>query len=190
MVQTAAKSPTPGGGAIAALTGAHACALAGMVVSYSLGRKDLVAHQDMLAQADVRLRAAREEFVQLGDLDAQAYGALNALQKLAPDDARRVAELPGAIERATAVPLRCLRLVEQCAMTCRGLVGASNKWLVSDLVISGVLLDAAARACLCNVRINLPLIDDEARRALLTREAEGLEAKARELARQIAQGAG
>ena len=41
----AAKSPAPGGGAVACATGAMGAALARMVVSYSLGKKNLAEHQ-------------------------------------------------------------------------------------------------------------------------------------------------
>ena len=51
----AAKSPTPGGGAVASTTGATAAALAGMVVAYSLGKKNLAPHQPLLEDAAHRL---------------------------------------------------------------------------------------------------------------------------------------
>jgi formiminotetrahydrofolate cyclodeaminase len=62
LAQIAAKSPTPGGGAVACATGALAAALAGMVVSYSLGKKSLAAHQADLEKAAHALENARALF--------------------------------------------------------------------------------------------------------------------------------
>ena len=39
---TAAKQPTPGGGSVAALAGALSSAIGEMVLSYSIGKKDLL----------------------------------------------------------------------------------------------------------------------------------------------------
>ena len=47
--QIGAKTPAPGGGAVACASGALAASLAHMVVAYSLGKKWLAAHQDALA---------------------------------------------------------------------------------------------------------------------------------------------
>lgn len=174
LAATAAKTPTPGGGAIAGATGALACATAGMVVSYSVGKKDLAAFKERLEGAALELERWRGEFLALGDADAEAYGRLNALQKLNPGDPVRAAELPGAIEGALGVPVRCLRLGVEVVKRCLELAPITNKHLRSDLAIAGILGQAAAEAALWNVRVNLPLIEDVSRRAALGGECEGL----------------
>src|ERR1044071_2665053 len=85
----AAKTPPPGGGAVACATGALAAALAGMVVSYSLGKKSLAAHQDELERAAHALENARAVFLELAEEDAGAYGLVNELMKLPETDPRR-----------------------------------------------------------------------------------------------------
>lgn len=185
LAATAAKSPTPGGGAVAGATGALAAALAGMVVSYSVGKKDLAQFKERLEQAGRDLESWRAEFLTLADADAEAYGLLNSLQKLAPSDPQRVAALPGAIEGAVGVPVRCLRLSVEVVRQSLELAPITNKHLRSDLAIAGVLGEAAARASLWNVRINLPLIEDTARRGVLGRECEGLAARAVELCAKL-----
>jgi formiminotetrahydrofolate cyclodeaminase len=77
--QTAAKTPTPGGGAVACTTGALAAALAGMVVSYSLGKKSLAPHQPDLEQAARSLENARSLFLRLADEDAQGISVVNRI---------------------------------------------------------------------------------------------------------------
>lgn len=181
LAATAAKTPTPGGGAIAGATGALACATAGMVVSYSVGKKDLAAFKERLEAAAVELERWRNEFLALGDADAEAYGRLNALQKLSPGDPVRAAELPAAIEGALGVPVRCLRLGVEVVKRCLELAPITNKHLRSDLAIAGILGEAAAMAAMWNVRVNLPLIEDVARRGALGGDCEGLVVRAIEL---------
>ncbi len=160
----AAKTPAPGGGATACWAGALAAAQAGMVVAYSLGKKDLAPHADLHRDATGILGAARHLLLQLADEDAAAYARLNALQRLPQADPGR-AGLGDAARACVQIPLAalaaCLRVVE----VCRSLEGASNRHLASDLEISVDLARCAARACGVNVRVNLAGLADEAERA-------------------------
>lgn len=150
----AAKSPAPGGGAVASASGALSAALAQMVVNYSIGKKDLLEQQEELRHALVKLERARTVFLELADEDAAAYRELNALQKLPPGDAKRAADLPAAQQVAVQVPrsvaaaaIDLLRMFEQLAPI-------TNRYLRSDLGIAADLAEATVRAALWNVRIN------------------------------------
>ncbi|MCU0689465.1 MAG: cyclodeaminase/cyclohydrolase family protein [Phycisphaerales bacterium] len=185
LAATSAKSPTPGGGAIAGMTGALAAALAAMVVRYSIGKKNLLAHQPALEASATALDAMRDEFISLGDRDAQAYAALNTLQKLPADDAHRRAAMPEAVQNAIGVPLRTLRLALDLARDCANLAPITNAYLASDLRIAGALAEAAARASLCNVQVNAPLLEDAAKRASLVAQSEAMVREARDLAARL-----
>src|SRR3954462_11770964 len=104
LTQTAAKTPTPGGGAVASAVGALSAALAQMVVSYSLGKKNLADHQPRLNDAAHILERARGLLMELAEEDAAAYGLVNELQKLPETDPRR-AQLPAANAASVQVPL-------------------------------------------------------------------------------------
>ncbi|USN98717.1 MAG: cyclodeaminase/cyclohydrolase family protein [Phycisphaeraceae bacterium] len=170
----ASKTPAPGGGAVASMTGATAAALAGMVVAYSVGKKSLAEHQTLLESAEHRLREMRSEFLALADEDAAAYSALNELQRLDQDDPRRTAEEPGAIRRAIEAPERALNLSSELLAMAEGLVGRSNAHLRSDLAIAAVLAEAAAAAAAWNVRINALLLPEGERGALIARVEQAL----------------
>lgn len=165
----AAKTPTPGGGAVACAVGALAAATAGMVVSYSVGKKDLAAHQEMLRSAEAYLRRARVLFLQLAAEDAAAYGLLNELQKLPEADPRRQAELADAVDSSVQVPLASVAAGADLLRLFESLTSTTNRHLRSDLAVAAILAESAARAGACNVRINLPLLP-EGRRA--AKEAE------------------
>ncbi|RMH26680.1 MAG: hypothetical protein D6693_06740 [Planctomycetota bacterium] len=158
----AAKTPTPGGGATAALAGALAAAQAEMVVAYSLGKKDLAEHQEALADARGRLGRSRALFLELAEEDAAAYGLVSELLRLDARDPRRAAELPAAVGAATRVPLACVANATALARLCLTLAPITNPHLASDLAIAALLAEACARAGAENVRVNLPALAEHA----------------------------
>lgn len=172
------KTPAPGGGAVASAAGAVAAALARMVVSYSLGRKNLAEHQPRLEQASATLLRTAEVLLRLADEDAAAYGLVNELSRLPETDARRVRDYPAAVEAAVNVPRMVvgaccdlLRLLEE-------LGPMTNRHLRSDLAIAAVLAEAAARSGWWNVRVNMPLIGDVNRQRSLQDEMSAMLAEA------------
>ena len=170
--QVASKTPTPGGGAVAGIVGAVAAALGSMVVSYSVGKKSLLAHEPLLLEAAQTLSRLRDRCMRLGDEDAAAYERLNTLQRLAPDDPERAMKYAAAVDEAIGVPLSLARVCHQALQTLAGLAGRSNPHLKSDLAIAGLLALAGAEAARWNVVINLREIADEARRSEIRAEAD------------------
>ncbi len=174
----AAKSPAPGGGAVACATGALAAALAGMVVAYSLGKKNLAPHQPALEKAAAALATARAMFLELADEDAAAYAAVNDLQKLPEADPRPAREMPAAADRAVQIPMAALAAATNMLRLLEELAPITNRHLRSDLAIAAVLAEAAARAADWNVRVNAPLLSDQPRRESVSREASSMVADA------------
>jgi methenyltetrahydrofolate cyclohydrolase len=155
----AAKTPTPGGGAVAAMTGQLAAALAAMVVNYSIGRKDLAAHDAALRSALDALSRERAEFGRLADEDARAYAVLNEAFKLPKDAPDRAAKLASASLAASLVPMEILRRASALVELCERLAPITNRNLRSDLGIAAVLAEAAARSAVWNIEINLPQVE-------------------------------
>jgi len=185
LTAVAAKTPTPGGGAVACAAGALAAALAGMVVSYSVGKKDLAPHKDTLLAAQHELTRARAMFLTLADEDAAAYGLLNELQRLPEADPRRVAEYAGAVRASVNVPLAAVAAAEELARRCSALVPMSNKFLSSDLVVAAILAAAAAESAACNVRINFPLLTEAAERDALAETLSTMLTRTHEFANSV-----
>lgn len=174
----AAKTPTPGGGAVAGAVGALAAALANMVVAYSVGKKSLEAHDAELRAAAGVLTRAADLMLQLADEDAQAYAAVNAMSRLPEGDPGR-AGLAEAQRAAVQVPMAGLAASVDLLRRFEALAGMTNKHLRSDLGIAAVLAEATARACEWNVRINAPSLGAEGGAALAA--AAGLVAQAARL---------
>ena len=68
-----------------------------MVVQYSVGKKRLAGHDALHRLALIRLQALHHHALELADEDARAYGMLNELVRLQPDNPRRESEMPGAV---------------------------------------------------------------------------------------------
>lgn len=173
--RVAQRTPTPGGGAVASVAGALAAALAGMVVSFSLGKKSLAAHAPALEDARGRLERARAILLRLADEDAEAYGLCNELARLPAGDARRSAEYPSALRACVQIPeavqatcLDLLRLMD-------ALAPITNRQLRSDLGLAAELAEATVRAGDWNVWINTQELPGEEASVARERSRRALE---------------
>jgi formiminotetrahydrofolate cyclodeaminase len=160
----AAKEPTPGGGAVAAMTGAMSAGLAEMVVNYSLGKPALAAYQTELQTVLAELTRARQLMTGLMAEDQAAYTALTAARKLPATEPRRQEMFAAALQACLSVPqavaATALAILELCDKIC----GKVNKYLLSDLAIAADLATATVRCAAYNVKVNLGELTDRQRR--------------------------
>jgi len=162
-------------------------ALGGMVVAYSEGRASLAEHADRLATSRTALLRHRLRAVELAAEDARAYAAMNRLWRLSDDDPQRIEGMPAAVDAAIAAPRATAELGLELLEVLEGLVGRSNRHLGSDLAIAAILAEAAVRAAVWNVRINLPMLEDDARRGDAAEFADASLKRAGEACRRIEQ---
>ena len=155
LAQVGAKSPAPGGGAVACTTGATAAAIAKMVVEYSIGKKNLADHQSVLSNASATLARFAAMFLELADEDAAAYALVNELSRLPESDPRRQREYAAAAEASVQAPRAALAAAADLLRLIETLVPITNRHLKSDLAIAAVLAEAAAKAAWWNVHVNL-----------------------------------
>jgi len=155
---TAAKQPTPGGGSVAALVGALSAAIGEMVLNYSVGKKDLEAHQDALKQALGELHGSRQVILDLLVEDQRAYEALTESKKVAKASLGHSIQpaLSAAINAPAAIAATGLAILE----TCKRAAPIANKYLLSDLAVCAELAMATVRCGIYNVQINLPEVTD------------------------------
>ncbi len=160
---TAAKTPTPGGGSVAALAGALAAALAQMVAGLTAGRKKYVA-----VDADARAVLAdaaqlRQELTAAIDEDAAAFDRVMAAWR---DKNLGKEAKAAAIEQATIgageVPLRVARLSRNAAKLARQMAEIGNANAVSDGAAGAIMAHAAVQAAALNVKINAVGLQDRA----------------------------
>ena len=157
--QIAGPTPTPGGGTVAAFTGALAAALATMVANLSIGKKKYAANESKLRELKAEAFALQNELLDLAQADAESFdGVLKAgrLPQSTPDEiAARERAMGAANLEAARVPMRtiraCLRVVGLATQAVR--IGNSNA--VTDAGTAGALARAAAQGAALNVEINL-----------------------------------
>lgn len=155
----ASKSPTPGGGAAAAVTLAQAAALGSMVIAYTEGKAKWSAHAPLHAHAASFLAQVRREALALADRDASAYRALNALWGIPREERPRDPRWSPALDEAIAAPSAIADLACATIVLLKRLDGRTSTLLASDLRIARLFADAALEAALANVEVNVPLIE-------------------------------
>lgn len=155
----ASKSPTPGGGAAAAVTLAQAAALGSMVIAYTEGKPKWASHAALHAHAAAFLDQVRREAMALADRDASAYRALNALWSLPRDSRSSDPRWQPAVDEAIAAPSAIADLACATIVMLARLDGCTSTLLASDLRIGRLFADSALEAALANVEVNVPLLE-------------------------------
>lgn len=171
VASVAAATPTPGGGSVAAHTGALAAALAQMVAALTIGRKkyaDVESDMQEVARRGAELARRLNELVAL---DSQSYAAVSGAYKLPKDtpeqQATRSAAITAALIGASEVPLETARAAAEVAALAEMTASKGNTNAVSDAGVAALLAEAACRGAAYNVRINVAaLSDSDAGRAL------------------------
>ncbi len=178
----AAKTPTPGGGSVAALAGALAVALGEMVCRLTLGRRSFEAHHKTLEESLARLGSLRERLLANIDRDAASYDAVVAAMKLPKfteaEQAARARALEAASKTAAEVPLETAELAAEAARVIVTIRPVTLPQAASDLAVALDLAGAARRGAIDNVRANLPSIHDRDWMARIEQKLQNLETKA------------
>jgi formiminotetrahydrofolate cyclodeaminase len=161
----AARTPVPGGGAVAATVAAQSAALLGMVLEFTVDKPAHAQHDSVNRTALERVRYLRARALDLADVDSAAYAALNTLWKLPKDSPARASAWDGTVMAAIDSPQSILMLAAELARLAETLKNCTNPHLASDLAIAHDLAHVAARAAAHNVRVNLPSVNDPQVRA-------------------------
>jgi formiminotetrahydrofolate cyclodeaminase len=166
MDKLASKSPEPGGGSVAALTGSLGAALVSMVANLTLGKekyKDVQPEIEALLKESEKLRGEMQDLIQK---DTEAYGALSEVYKMPKntdaEKAARTAKMQEALKKACHVPFEIgLKSLEVAKLAERA-ADIGNVAAVSDAGVAVLLAQACTQSAALNVKINVNSIKDEA----------------------------
>ena len=176
---TASKEPTPGGGAIAALTAATGAALAEMVANLTVGKKGYEAVQPEMEELQAKAEAIRKRMLELSQADADVFNIfMNALglpKNTDEEKAARTAAIQQAYKDAAMVPFEIGELANQIFDLAELASRKGNQNLITDGIIAAINARAAVKAAFLNVRINLSGIKDESFVAELTSKMYAIE---------------
>lgn len=176
---TASKAPTPGGGAIAALTAATGAALAEMVANLTFGKKGYEAVQTEMEELQAKAEAIRKRMLELSQADADVFNIfMNALglpKNTDEEKAARTAAIQQAYKDAAMVPFEIGELANQIFDLAELASRKGNQNLITDGIIAAINARAAVKSAFLNVRINLSAIKDESFVAELTSKMYAIE---------------
>ncbi|MEE2669621.1 MAG: glutamate formimidoyltransferase [Gemmatimonadota bacterium] len=183
------ETPAPGGGSVAALTGALGAALASMVANLSVGKGEFDDRYDEICLIAERAQAVKDVLVRMVDEDTQAFDSVLTGIRMSSDTEEerdlRSAAIQEGYKEATLVPLQTAEGCLEAMKLCQVMVDMATPEMISD-VGSGVLIaHAGLKSAIYNVRINLPNISDKAFNAKVRGKLDGLLREADEAAQAV-----
>ncbi len=184
---TAAATPTPGGGSVAALAGALAAALTQMVAGLTSGRKKYADVAQETAVISRRAAALRERLTEKIAQDAQAFEALmDAYRQKELSDEQKSEAIEKATLAAAQVPLEVAELSLETAELAAEIARIGNVNAATDAAAGALMAQAAVGAATLNVRVNVSDLKDEALAQNLRDQARLLQERVAEVV-QLAQ---
>jgi formiminotetrahydrofolate cyclodeaminase len=187
----AADSPTPGGGAWAAISAAAGASLIAMVARLTLKKKGFEGVADRMRAIADECDDERYTLLALADKDAEAYKDVMAAYKLpknTPEEQHTWSvTLQKALERAADIPLEVARRSVYLMSLAEETLASGNPNAASDALSAATSLHAAALAALANVDINAITFIDKTRQHELADSANSLRHRAQSLLRDVSE---
>ncbi len=191
----ASSAPTPGGGSVAAFTGALSAALLQMVGSLTVGKKKYADVEEEIKQLISKANQQMEQLKKLAYQDMDHFNTFMQVLSLPKDTAEqakvRDEKLQCALKEATETPMAAAAAgLELLKLACR-VAEIGTKTAVSDAGVAALLADAMIEASLITADCNLIRIKDQSyvnessiKKDRLQREAKELKEKTLKFMRQ------
>jgi formiminotetrahydrofolate cyclodeaminase len=188
--QIASKSPAPGGGSAAAVSGALGAGLLNMVVNLTIGKKNYVAVTTRFTELRGQLEELRAKLTECIDDDTAAFNRMRAAGKMPERDdvecEAKAKEVVAATLEGVRVPestmLLCLKALELASEVARD----GNVNTVSDAGTGAEMLLAGLEGAAANVLINLPGLS-EAERPAFRAKVDDARRRGREILDKVRQ---
>ena len=162
IAEVVSNSPTPGGGAVAALVAALSASLIEMVTGLTIGKKGYEKVNLEMKKVKQDALGSRKKLLQLADEDCQAFEEVMREYKLKP---RSEEQIQKALKEATRVPLEIFKEAGKLERLSLRLSKVGNKNAFSDAKSAYYLARAAKLSAEENVKINLKSISDDSWKA-------------------------
>lgn len=143
------SSPTPGGGAVAAVTAAMSASLVEMVANITVGRKRYQEVQGEVIKISTEASQLSKNLLSLADEDVKAFDEVIAAYR-----SKNKAKIKKALLLAIDVPSRVSRLSQQVERLGVEIVKIGNKNALSDARSAMHLARAAYKSAQENIKIN------------------------------------
>jgi formiminotetrahydrofolate cyclodeaminase len=161
--ELSSDAPTPGGGSVAALSGALGAALSSMVANLTIGKKKYADVEDEIRAVLAKTEGLRLELTELMAEDAAAFDKVMDAMKLPKETdeekAARTEAMQAALVDAAMVPLAVMEKCVEVIGLAKVAAEKGNKNAVSDAGVAALMGRAGAHAAKLNVMINLGWIN-------------------------------
>lgn len=186
---TASNEPVPGGGSIAALSGALGVALAEMVANLTVGKKKYEDVEEEMKELVVKAQAIQEKLVALIDKDAVSFDdvmkAFKMPKETEEEKAARTEEIQKGMKHAASVPFETAKTAFEIMDIAELAVEKGNTNAVTDGAIAAMMGRNAVLGAILNVRINLGSIKDADFVSDMTKKCDDLEEKVQSREKEI-----
>lgn len=163
--QLSSKAPVPGGGGVAALTGALGTALGGMVCSLTAGKKKYAQYEEDIRRILKKTEELQQKLLLLIDEDAENFYPLSRAYGLPKDteEEKKIKEetLQKCFRVAVQGPVEIMRICHEAVALEEELADKGSRLAVSDVGCGVLLLKAAMQSAWLNVVVNLNCITDK-----------------------------
>lgn len=187
----ASDAPAPGGGSVAALSGALGAGLIAMVCRLSIGKKGCEAFTEELTSTVPKADALAAGLLRRVDLDTEAFNSVMAAFKLPKqtdeEKSNRTAAIQDGYKEAVQSPIAIARECVAVLEISQNLLGKSNPNALSDLGVASQQAYAGLEGAIMNVKINLPSIKDENFKSEISSELVQLLKQGQEAKEQVYQ---
>ncbi len=182
------ETPAPGGGSMAALSGAFGAALTSMVSNLTVGKAGYeVVEEEMIRLAE-EAQQLKDELLKAVDDDTDAFNAYMEARRLpqnTPEQKQaRKSAMEAGLKEAVNVPLNTAAKSLQALKTALEAAKKGNANSVSDAGVGAHMAFSGVLGGVLNVLINLPQIQDEQFKAEMKLKCEKLETEGREILAQ------
>lgn len=162
---TESKSASPGGGSVAALTGALAAALTGMVANLTKGRKKYIQYDEEMVDLEKKAKSLSIQLLNSIQEDSDSFDlymkALKLPKETSEEKKIRKEAMESGLKEAIRVPYHTAELAYSVLELAEVAVARGNQNAVTDGKAGVILACAAIDCAILNVRINLESIKDE-----------------------------
>lgn len=175
----AMRTPSPGGGSAAALSGAVACALMEMALNFTIGNKDFEKFEETAQDYIGKAKNLRGRFEKLFDEDIGCYSAVSAAYKMPKDTEadklKRQRAVKEAFKKATLVPFHICQYAVEAVRMCPNIAKGANQRLVCDVEAAVRMIEASFYSAKINILENQKSIADDEFNKDITRDLTALE---------------
>jgi len=150
----AAGTPTPGGGAVAALVGSLSVALAEMVAQLTLGKKKYALAEPQMQAVISQGQRLREALLRAVDEDSRAYEAVMAAYKLDTLNPKREGTIQAALTGACDIPMQVMETALAALHLIKVVALEGNVNAATDAAVAAYCALSAIEGAKLNVLVN------------------------------------